>query len=138
MIDWKDDISDELLAAYLDGNTTPEENFRVEKAIHEDSSLEELKDIVSDTYSLQEQMDMRGGDYGYWELGIDPVFSLDELNAMTTDLFNPADNEEQVWGTFEDNGMQSMDNEDILGDNPDGLSGYDDTSGISEQTDLDN
>lgn len=52
MIDWNDDISDELLAAYLDGNTTPEENFRVEKAIHTDSSLQELTDIVSDSYGL--------------------------------------------------------------------------------------
>ncbi len=136
MIDWNDDISDELLAAYLDGNTTPEENFRVEAAIYTDSSLQELTDIVSDSYGLQEQVDMRSGDYGYWELGIDPVFSSDELNAMTTDVFDSTDNGLPDWNTYGDNEMQSINNEEVFGDDWGDSSDYDDPSETSGQIDL--
>ena len=90
MIDWDETISDELLAAYLDGNTTPEENFRVEKAIEADGSLQELTDIVSDASAMQEQIEAWNGDYGFWELGIDPVFSFEELHSLV-DNFTASD-----------------------------------------------
>ena len=41
-------ISDELLAAYLDGNTTKEETELVLKALKTDKELQEVLDIAVD------------------------------------------------------------------------------------------
>lgn len=41
-------ISDELLAAYLDGNTSPIENLLVEANLGNDASFMEISDIISD------------------------------------------------------------------------------------------
>lgn len=48
MINMDDNISDELLAAYIDGNTTDEENAFVECHIDGDPALAELVDIAQD------------------------------------------------------------------------------------------
>ncbi len=53
-------ISDELLAAYIDGKTTKEENELIEKCICNNSLLSETYEVVNDSASMV-------SDY-YWEL----------------------------------------------------------------------
>lgn len=52
MIDWNDNISDEILAAYLDGNANMEECSLVQSQIGCDSMLSEVIDIVNDINHL--------------------------------------------------------------------------------------
>ena len=48
MIDWNDNISDEMLAAYLDGNANMEECSLIQNQMGSDSMLSEVIDIVND------------------------------------------------------------------------------------------
>lgn len=51
MIDFMDvgeNISDEILAAYIDGNATPEESRIIENAINSDGMLSEIVDVAND------------------------------------------------------------------------------------------
>ena len=52
MIDWNDNISDEMLAAYLDGNVNMEESSLIQDQIGSDSMLSEVIDIVNDINHL--------------------------------------------------------------------------------------
>ena len=53
MIDWNDNISDEMLAAYLDGNANMEECSLIQNQINSDSMLSEVIDIVNDINHLE-------------------------------------------------------------------------------------
>lgn len=59
-------ISDELLAAYLDGNTSSEENLYVESCLGNDFNFLETSDILSDLSSFGNSLPF---------LGIDDLFS---------------------------------------------------------------
>lgn len=65
-------ISEELLAAYLDGNTSPMENLLIEANLRTDASMMDISDILSDMTTFS-QMD------NYNELmtdiGLDDIFS---------------------------------------------------------------
>ena len=52
MIDWNDNISDEMLAAYLDGNSNMEECSLIQDQMGNDSMLSEVIDIVNDINQL--------------------------------------------------------------------------------------
>lgn len=52
MIDWDDSISDEMMAAYLDGNASFEECSLIQPRIGEDSMLSEVIDIANDINQL--------------------------------------------------------------------------------------
>ena len=52
MIDWNDNISDEMLAAYLDGNANIEECSLIQNQMGNDSMLSEVIDIVNDINQL--------------------------------------------------------------------------------------
>ena len=52
MIDWNDNISDEMLAAYLDGNANMEECSMIQNQMGSDSMLSEVIDIVNDINHL--------------------------------------------------------------------------------------
>ena len=52
MIDWNDNISDEMLAAYLDGNANMEECSSIQNQMGSDSMLSEVIDIVNDINQL--------------------------------------------------------------------------------------
>ena len=88
MFDKFDNISDELLAAYLDGNTTKEENMLIEDAMGNDESIMEIADIGGDIISFEGKYDIWKGDYGFGELGIDPVFTREELLVMNEEFEN--------------------------------------------------
>ncbi len=75
-------ISDELLAAYIDGNTTESENQLIENSLNGDSMLSEACEIVSDSVSFGSSFDwdLHKGDFGFWELGLPPVVTEENLN----------------------------------------------------------
>lgn len=78
-------ISDELLAAYIDGNTTESENQLIENSLNGDSMLSEACEIVSDSISFGEQSDwdIYDGYYGFLEMGLPPV--IDALDMVSQD-----------------------------------------------------
>lgn len=78
-------ISDELLAAYIDGNTTESENALIENALNGDSMLSEACEIVSDSVSFGRNIDweLHKGDFGFWEIGLPPAVTNTEIEEQT-------------------------------------------------------
>jgi hypothetical protein len=81
MIDWNDNISDEMLAAYLDGNANMEECSLIQDQMGSDSMLSEVIDIVNDINHLgltmgNDNLIMNSMD-GNWDLsnGLDMIYS---------------------------------------------------------------
>ena len=81
MIDWNDNISDEMLAAYLDGNASMEECSLIQNQMGSDSILSEVIDIVNDINHLgltmaNDNLIMNSMD-GNWDLsnGLDMIYS---------------------------------------------------------------
>lgn len=112
MKDFKDilnsGISDELLAAYIDGNTTDSENALIENALNDDSMLSEAYEIVNDSIPFGSSFDweLHKGDFGFWELGLPPVISENEL--ITTDLIENEDALVDIPSTMMDENITSM------------------------------
>ncbi len=71
-------ISDELLAAYFDGNTTTEENALIESSASEED-LKDIFELVADSQSFEENLHLYDSDYDFWGLGNSPAL------ASTTD-----------------------------------------------------
>ena len=90
MRDFKDilnrGISDELLAAYIDGNTTESENILIENALNDDSMLSEACEIVNDAVSFGSDFDwdLHKGDFGFWEMGPPPAITEDDIDNFMT------------------------------------------------------
>lgn len=74
-------ISDELLAAYIDGNTTASENQLIESSLDKDSMLSETYEIAHDGVSFSSSFDweLHKGDFGFWELGLPPAITESEI-----------------------------------------------------------
>lgn len=84
-------ISDELLAAYIDGNTTESENALIENSLNGNSMLSEACEIANDSVSFGSNFDweLHKGDYGFWELGLPPaVTEADLMTAADTSYDN--------------------------------------------------
>lgn len=121
MMDWNEHISDEALAAFIDGNATAEEAFWIQNNIGNDALLAETIDIVQDTTSLSSyDWGIHDGDYGFWELGLPPIVTTESLGITSVqDEFNFM--EENVglddWSTAEDDWLTSdaLDSDDLLG-----------------------
>lgn len=90
MIDWNDNISDEMLAAYIDGNANMEECSLIQDQMGSDSMLSEVIDIVNDINHLgltmgNDNLIMNSMD-GNWDLNNDmdiissPLQSISEYN----------------------------------------------------------
>lgn len=77
----ENNISDELLAAYIDGKTTKEESELIENSINEDSILSEIHDIANESISFGNNFDweLHKGDFGFWELGLPPAVTEEDL-----------------------------------------------------------
>lgn len=90
MIDWNDNISDEMLAAYLDGNANMEESSLIQNQMGSDSMLSEVIDIVNDINHLgltmgNDNLIMNHMDNNIdWNSGMDiissPLQSIPEYN----------------------------------------------------------
>lgn len=85
---FSENISDEMLAAYIDGNTTKSENLLIESSKSEDSMLSESVDIVNDATSFGSDFnwDLHKGDYGFWELGLPPLVTETDLLVATDSI----------------------------------------------------
>jgi len=83
MIMWdNENISDELLAAFLDGNTTQEETEQMLEAMQ----FDDIREIMQISSSWKETMSMYDGDFGFLEMGIDPVLYEDNALMSSIDL----------------------------------------------------
>ena len=90
MIDWNDNISDEILAAYLDGNANMEECSLIQNQMGSDSMLSEVIDIVNDINHLgltmgNDNLIMNSMDANMdWDSGMDiissPLHTIPEYN----------------------------------------------------------
>ncbi len=80
-------ISDELLAAYIDGNTTESENAVIENSLNGNSMLSEVYEIAHDSVSFGSNFDweLHKGDFGFWELGLPPVVTEEDLEYLKKD-----------------------------------------------------
>ncbi len=104
-----DTISDELLAAYIDGNTTTEENTFIESSAPMED-LNDISELVADSQSFEEQLHFYDGDYGFWELGIPPVLEYpkdDELLDITSPKYD------NLFSQIEHNDLLKKDNLNI-------------------------
>ena len=83
-----DRISDELLAAFLEGRTDPVDTVRILNAIASDSDLAKL---VNDAYVLDEidKISRQVGDETLIPFGIEPVASSDDVSETKAVTFNP-------------------------------------------------
>lgn len=100
MIDWNDNISDEMLAAYLDGNANIEECSLIQNQMGNDSMLSEVIDIVNDINQLglgmnNDNLIMNSMDTNMdWNNGMDitstPLLTIPECNDGLSqfDLFD--------------------------------------------------
>ena len=85
ILDSAQEVSDELLAAYIDGNTTEEEKLFVEQHIPTEE-IDTIMETTEDSQSFQEYISVWDGDYGFWELGLPPVLTHDgEINIIHDD-----------------------------------------------------
>ena len=90
MINWNDNISDEMLAAYLDGNANMEECSLIQDQMGSDSMLSEVIDIVNDINHLgltmgNDNLIMNPMDSNWdWNNGMDiastPLLTIPEYN----------------------------------------------------------
>mgnify|MGYP003296921877 FL=1 len=85
ILDLDQDVSDELLAAYIDGNTTENENVFIEQHV-ETEELDTIFETKEDYQSFEDYISVWDGDYGFWELGLPPVLTHDgEINIIHDD-----------------------------------------------------
>lgn len=77
-------VSEEMLGAYLEGTLQGAELDAISKQISSDSNLSEILNETIETNDedfeeVSPPWDIYEGDYGYWELGLPPVISEEEL-----------------------------------------------------------
>lgn len=78
-------ISDELLAAYLDGNTSPIENLLVEANLGNDASFMEVSDIISDMATFSQ---IENYNEDLTDIGLGDIFS--QTITLDNDTLNEA------------------------------------------------
>ncbi len=93
--DFNENISDEMLAAYIDGNATPTEASLIESSLGSNNMLSESLEVANDaiTFGNNHDWDIHNGDFGFLELGLPPVikndgdlFSLAQSSNIMSDL----------------------------------------------------
>ena len=114
MIDWNDNISDEMLAAYIDGNANMEECSFIQSQMGGDSMLSEVIDIVNDINHIgltmgNDNLIMNPMDNNIdWNSGMDitstPLLTIPEYNEDISQ-FDSFDN-----GFDGDNYSNNLDN----------------------------
>lgn len=146
-----EEISDELLAAYLDGNTSPAESSLVKSAIQWDDSLAETLDIASDSQLAEDG----GLAIDWYREEIDAIRQGMDSNLLSTDnffygdetdFFKLPDNNESSLDDWLSNDYASFNQYDDVLDSCDGDSSLessddvwndDDIINNTEQTDMD-
>lgn len=123
-------ISDELLAAYIDGNTTESENALIENSLNDDSMLSEAYEIANNGISFGEQSDwdIYDGDYGYLEMGLPPIIDALDMIIQNQNYGLDFSNDDDLFGS-DDN----LTSNDLYSEND--KMGFDNTVMSSEMDD---
>jgi hypothetical protein len=87
MWDKYENISDELLAAFLDGNAIPIESLLVQNAIGNDINIAELINIASDTIKFTDELKFPESDSECKVSNIESTFKL-EMDSNGLDIKN--------------------------------------------------
>jgi hypothetical protein len=82
-------ISDEMLAAYIDGNATPLECLIIDNAIN-DEDITEVVDIISDIQNNPELLEEKGCSES--EVIEEPLNKIDQFNELKRQLNKGLDN----------------------------------------------
>lgn len=108
MIDLNLNISDELLAVFIDGNTTAEENKIVTKAIGNNLDLQESLDIVKDSIDLNSESEWNYIPFDRFDNADDSI--LEKINDLLTDntLEEMKTQAYNVWGEGGENLMDPI------------------------------
>ncbi len=114
-------VSEEILGAYVEGTLQGAELYATSEQISSDSSLNEMfndatETNIEDLVGTSHPWDIYEGDYGYWELGLPPVLSPEDLQSADIDK---KDKDISVDGdSFQDGETLSLQNtENSFGDN---------------------
>ena len=119
MIDFlniNDNITDEQLAAYIDGNATAEESAIIEQALNNDSLLVETIDVVQDCLTLQNHpWDIYQGSDSHWDLGLPPLMDHNNMFPQGNNLGIDNEYEKNIFqGDSFLNGKDTMCTDDIV------------------------
>ena len=108
MIDFNSNIPDELLAAFIDGNTTAEENMRFMQAVGNDHDLQESLDIVKDSIDLNSESEWNYIPFDRFDAA--DVSILEKINDLLTDntLEEMKTQSYNVWGEGGENLMDPV------------------------------
>lgn len=134
--DFNENISDEMLAAYIDGSATENEKSLIENSISDNSMLSEVVDIANDTTSFGSDFDwdLHDGDYGFWELGLPPVLNENDI-MMDADIYDTSIGTECEDILWTDN-LNPLD-DDVASIETDDLLDIDDTDDLIDFDDID-
>jgi hypothetical protein len=95
MMDWNDNnITDEMLAAYIEGNATPMESALISDTMMNDDILTEAIDIVNDTLSMANDLFGNNDLFGSgMNNGFEDWFPNNGMNSLyqMPDVFNAMD-----------------------------------------------
>lgn len=111
MMDWNDNnITDEMLAAYIDGNATPMESALISDRMMHDDMLAEAIDIVNDSMSMNN--DLLGNTNLFstgLNSGLEDWFPTNGTDAFSTmpDVFNALDGNDGLSPLSNDNDLMN-------------------------------
>ncbi len=111
MMDWNDNnITDEMLAAYIEGNATPMESALISDTMMHDDMLVEAIDIVNDSLSMGNDLFVN---YDLFSSGMSNGFEdwfpnngMDSLSQMP-DMFNALDGNGELPPLSNDNDLMN-------------------------------
>jgi len=111
MMDWNDNnITDEMLAAYIEGNATPMESTLISDTMMQDDMLAEAIDIVNDSLSMGNDL---FGNNDLFSSGISNGFEdwfpnngIDSLSSMP-DVFNALGGNDELPPLSNDNDVMN-------------------------------
>lgn len=111
MMDWNDNnITDEMLAAYIEGNATPMESTLISDTMMHDDMLAEAIDIVNDSLSMSNDLlgnnDLFGSGMNNGFEDWFPTNGMDSLSPMP-DMFNALDGNDGLPQLSNDNDLMN-------------------------------
>lgn len=116
MIDFLDfdNISDEILAAYIEGNATEQEASLIQDAMRGNDSLADTIEIVNDSLIVDNYMEMNYPDLMQsWMQDVTNINNTSGINMPFVDLFTNEDFANGI-SLFDPNEDNMFDNNDII------------------------
>lgn len=99
-------VSEEMLGAYIEGNLDGSEQLFVESSIQQDDSLNDLVAGTNEDTDSGYDWSIHDGDYGFWELGIPPVVTEDDIKSYEEQPTDGIDFEiDKFFNLINDNNM---------------------------------